>query len=352
VTILVILFFLSVTRPGRTVAPILTLNGSNDVFRPKEVPFGGQDDGWRHMGKIFPKNSPKGAWIGSFKPKRQNLYIVISPELLIRQTSDLRSEFRPRKALREWSAITPKQIQHGWRPPSWKSIWRHISVAYVPIWTKFGSRMRNDTPITEKWSRSKPEVEFQYGGLLFFKTGSSYISAANWDIWTKFGLLIDFDLLTAVTSTNTKPEVVFSGSGRHLEKWIWCHISAVGAPIWTKFGSLMQNNMQITVNWSISKSEVQFQYGGCLYFETGSSYISAAIWDISIKFGLLIDFDLLKAVTSTDMKPTVVFSCSGRHLEKLIWHHISAVLRFGQNSVAWCRITCRLQRTGRDRNQK
>ena len=66
------------------VAPILTLNGSNDVFPPKEVPFGGQDDGWRHLGKIFPKNSPKGAWIGSFKPKRQNLYIAISPELLIR----------------------------------------------------------------------------------------------------------------------------------------------------------------------------------------------------------------------------------------------------------------------------
>ena len=37
---------------------------------------------------------------------------------------------------------------------------------------------------------------------------------------------------------------------------------------------------------------------------------------ISIKFGLLIDFDLLKAVTSTDTKPEVVFSGRGRHLEK------------------------------------
>jgi len=44
VTFLVILFF-SVTPPGRTVAPILTLKGSNDVFPPKEVPFGSQDDG-------------------------------------------------------------------------------------------------------------------------------------------------------------------------------------------------------------------------------------------------------------------------------------------------------------------
>jgi len=55
----------------------------------------------------------------------------------------------------------------------------HISAADVPIWTKFGSRMQNDTPITAKWSRSKPEVGFQYGGRLYFETGSSYISAAN-----------------------------------------------------------------------------------------------------------------------------------------------------------------------------
>jgi len=66
----------------------------------------------------------------------------------------------------------------------------------------------------------EPEVEFQYGGRLYFENKSRYISAANEDISTKFGLLIDFDLLKAVTSTNTKPEVVFSGRGRHLEKQI------------------------------------------------------------------------------------------------------------------------------------
>jgi len=291
-------FFFSILPRGRTVALIVTTNGSNDVFPPKDGPSGGLDDGWRHMGKIFPKNSPKGAWIGSFKPKRQNLYIAISPELLIRRTGDLRSEFRPRKALRGWSAIAPKQIQHSWRPPSWKSIWRHISAADVPIWTKIGSWMQNDTPITAKWSRSKLEVEFQYGGRLYFETGSSYISAPNWDISTKCGLLIDFDLLKAVTLTNTKPEVVFNGRGHHLEKRIWCHITAVGAPIWMKFDSLMRKNMQITANWSRSKPEVEFQYGGRLYFETGNSYISAANGDIWTKFGLLVDFDLLKAVTS------------------------------------------------------
>jgi len=80
--------------------------------------------------------------------------------------------------------------------------------------------MQNNMQITANWSRSKPEVEFQYGGRLYFESGSSYISAANEVILTKFGLLIVFDLLKAATSTNKKPEVVFSGRGRHLEKWI------------------------------------------------------------------------------------------------------------------------------------
>ena len=80
--------------------------------------------------------------------------------------------------------------------------------------------MQNNMQITANWSRSKSEVEFQYGGRLYFKNGSSYILAANGAMLTKFGTLIDFDLLKALASTNTKPEVVFSGRGRHLEKWI------------------------------------------------------------------------------------------------------------------------------------
>jgi len=78
----------------------------------------------------------------------------------------------------------------------------------------------------------------------------------------------------------------------------------------------MQNNMQITANWSKSKQEVEFQYRGRLYFETGSSYISAANGDSSTKFGMLIDFDFLKAATSTNTKPEVVFTGSGRHVDK------------------------------------
>ena len=42
--------------------------------------------------------------------------------------------------------------------------------------------MQNNMQITANWSISKPEVEFQYGGRLYFETESRYISAANGDI--------------------------------------------------------------------------------------------------------------------------------------------------------------------------
>ena len=47
------------------------------------------------------------------------------------------------------------------------------------------SLMQNNVHISGKWSKSKPKVDFQYGGRLFFKNGSSYISAINWvdEIW-------------------------------------------------------------------------------------------------------------------------------------------------------------------------
>jgi len=75
-----VLFF-SILRPGRTGGPIFTLYGSNDVFPRKEVPFGGHDDRWRHLGKICPQNPLKWAWIGNFKPKCQNMKIALSPKL-------------------------------------------------------------------------------------------------------------------------------------------------------------------------------------------------------------------------------------------------------------------------------
>ena len=89
------------------------------------------------------------------------------------------------------------------------------------------------------------------------------------------------------------------------------------------------------------------------YFENGNSYISAANGDIWTKFGLLIDFDLLKAMASTDTKPEVVFSRRSRHLKKWIWRHISAVVAsIWRNSVAWCRIMRKFRENGWNRNRK
>jgi len=102
-----------------------------------------------------------------------------------------------------------------------KWIWRHISAVGASIWTKFGSLMQNNVQISRKWSKLKPKVDVQYGGRLFFKTGSSYFSAINWDMSTKFGLLIDFDLLKAAISTNTKPEIVLLRFGRHIALSRW-----------------------------------------------------------------------------------------------------------------------------------
>jgi len=44
---------------------------------------------------------------------------------------------------------------------------------------------------------------------------------------------------------------------------------------------------------------------------------------MSLKFGLVIDFDLLKAVISTNTKPEAVLSGRGCHLDKWKWRHIS-----------------------------
>jgi len=44
---------------------------------------------------------------------------------------------------------------------------------------KFGVPMENHMPTTVKRSKSKPEVQFQYGGRLFSETGSSNISTVD-----------------------------------------------------------------------------------------------------------------------------------------------------------------------------
>ena len=54
-----------------------------------------------------------------------------------------------------------------------------ITAMYDPILMKFGMPMENHIAMTAKRSKSKPVVEFQYGGRLFSETGSSNISAVH-----------------------------------------------------------------------------------------------------------------------------------------------------------------------------
>jgi len=65
-------------------------------FRPRNGLFGVKMMGDVTWGKYSPKTDQKGAWIGSLKPKRQNLYIAISPKLLIRRTVVVR-----------WTSVLP-----------------------------------------------------------------------------------------------------------------------------------------------------------------------------------------------------------------------------------------------------
>ena len=63
-----------------------------------------------------------------------------------------------------------------------------------PIWIKIRRLVQNGMPTAAMWSKSKPEVDYQYGGRLFFQTGNSYISAADSVVTTKFGFLIETDI--------------------------------------------------------------------------------------------------------------------------------------------------------------
>jgi len=60
---------------------------------------------------------------------------------------------------------------------------------FMPLVVRFGRNLigrlvHNDMPTTVIWSKGDmvkidPEVEFQYGGHLFFQTGTSYIPAVD-----------------------------------------------------------------------------------------------------------------------------------------------------------------------------
>jgi len=46
-----------------------------------------------------------------------------------------------------------------------------ILLLAASIWMTFGTTRQNGTPMTKKWSKSKPEVEIQYGSYLVSQIG-------------------------------------------------------------------------------------------------------------------------------------------------------------------------------------
>jgi len=84
---------------------------------------------------------------------------------------------------------------------------------------KFSVLTRNEMPIVIGRLKSKPEVEFQYGGRLLFETGSSYNSAVERDIFTKFGTVTDSDLLRTCALSNRNRKLIRDVNGRHLENF-------------------------------------------------------------------------------------------------------------------------------------
>jgi len=50
--------------------------------------------------------------------------------------------------------------------PSWKSTYVIFSAKGGPIWIKFRRLVQNDMSTAVIWSKSQPDVEFQYGGRL------------------------------------------------------------------------------------------------------------------------------------------------------------------------------------------
>jgi len=72
--------FFSILRPGWTAGPIFTIYGSNDVFPRKDGLLGVRTIG-DHILREHASPPKKRAWIGNFKPKRQNIKITISPKV-------------------------------------------------------------------------------------------------------------------------------------------------------------------------------------------------------------------------------------------------------------------------------
>jgi len=89
------------------------------------------------------------------------------------------NQLRPTIALRGWSNITliNSNMAVGGHFKKWLEC--HNLADDRLITTKFGRQMQYGMPMTINTSKSKRDIQFQYGGCPFSKTGSSFISAVN-----------------------------------------------------------------------------------------------------------------------------------------------------------------------------
>jgi hypothetical protein len=60
------------TSTGQTGKPISVVEGSNDAFPPKEVPFWGLIEKFEFTGLITPKTAKKRAWSMVSQPNSKN----------------------------------------------------------------------------------------------------------------------------------------------------------------------------------------------------------------------------------------------------------------------------------------
>jgi len=111
--------FFSFQRSARTARPILTLYGSNDVVQPRTVLLGVKmmsDITWRNE----PQKPNKRGVHGHFQAKFAKIYIL---QYLPNRTADQPKVWR-RNAHHQRHIVggpsLSKEMQHGWRPPSWK----------------------------------------------------------------------------------------------------------------------------------------------------------------------------------------------------------------------------------------
>ena len=99
------------SRERAQVEPLNRLSrfmAQTTCFRVRKCLLGVRTVGDVIWGKYAPKIPQKWAWIGNFKPKRQNIKIAISPKLYIGSRPNLRVELIPTIiiALRGWFNIT------------------------------------------------------------------------------------------------------------------------------------------------------------------------------------------------------------------------------------------------------